>query len=187
MVDHDAIDRSVGEYPSCRIVGAIANGSTRDLVRYRQTLLDGTLAAPSAPLDRPMSRPGESGDSGVSRPSWSRITGFLCHLSLEQGPRGTSWVSAGVLAQGAGPGRFRSRGRGRRRDLGISDQTIYAWRRQDRIDKGPEPGLISTEKAELAAARKRIAELETELAVHRRASELLGKVVPPKGGWKRSR
>lgn len=73
------------------------------------------------------------------------------------------------------------------RDLEISDQTIYAWRRQDRIDKGLEPGLTSAEKAELTAARKRIAELETELAIHRRASELLGKVVPPKGGSKRSR
>ena len=27
------------------------------------------------------------------------------------------------------------------RDLGISDQTIYTWRRQDRIDRGLEPGL----------------------------------------------
>ncbi|WP_267909051.1 hypothetical protein [Nocardiopsis alborubida] len=34
----------------------------------------------------------------------------------------------------------------------------------------------------LAAANKRIAEPEAELAIHRRASELLGKVVPPKGG-----
>jgi hypothetical protein len=58
------------------------------------------------------------------------------------------------------------------------------WRRQDRIDKGLQPGLSSVEKAELAAANKRIAELETELAIHRRASELLGKVVPPKGGTK---
>ena len=73
------------------------------------------------------------------------------------------------------------------RDLEISDQTIYAWRRQDRIDKGLEPGLSSVEKAELAVARKRIVELETELAIHRRASELLGRVVPPKGGSKRSR
>ncbi len=68
------------------------------------------------------------------------------------------------------------------RDLGISAQSIYTWRRQDRIDKGLEPGLSSMEKWELTAAKRRIAELEAELAVHRRASELLGKVVPPKGG-----
>jgi transposase-like protein len=68
------------------------------------------------------------------------------------------------------------------RDLGISAQSIYAWRRQERIDKGQESGLSTSEKAELAAAKRKIAELETELAIHRRASELLGKVVPPKGG-----
>lgn len=27
------------------------------------------------------------------------------------------------------------------RDLGISDQSIYSWRRQDRVDKGLIPGL----------------------------------------------
>ncbi len=66
------------------------------------------------------------------------------------------------------------------RDLGISAQSIYTWARQDRIDKGLEPGLATAEKAELSAAKRRITELETELAVHRRASDLLGKVVPPK-------
>jgi putative transposase len=66
------------------------------------------------------------------------------------------------------------------RDLGISDQTIYSWRRQERIDRGLEPGLSSPERAELAAAKRRIAQLEAELAVHRRASELLKEVVPPK-------
>jgi transposase len=73
------------------------------------------------------------------------------------------------------------------RDLGISAQSIYTWRRQDRIDKGREPGLSSAEKAELTAAKKRIAELETELAIHRRASELIGKLLPPKGGTRPSR
>jgi transposase len=68
------------------------------------------------------------------------------------------------------------------RDLGISAESIYNWRRQDRIDQGLVPGLNSAEKAELTAAKRRIAELEAELAVHRRATELLGKVVPPKGG-----
>lgn len=65
-------------------------------------------------------------------------------------------------------------------DLQISEQTIYAWRQQDQIDAGRVPGLTSVEKAELAAARRRIAELETELAVHQRASELLQEAVRPK-------
>jgi len=71
--------------------------------------------------------------------------------------------------------------------LGISDQSIYTWRRQDRLDRGVEPGLTSAEKGELAAAKRRIAELETELWAMRRAIELVREVVPPKGGSRRSR
>jgi transposase len=67
-------------------------------------------------------------------------------------------------------------------DLGISAQVIYTWRRQQLIDSGQVPGLTSSDQAELVAARKRIAELESELAIHRRTAELLGDVVPPKGG-----
>jgi transposase len=69
--------------------------------------------------------------------------------------------------------------------LGISEQSIYTWR-QDRIDRSLEPGLTSTEKAELVAAKRRIAELETELQAMRRAMELVREVVPPKGGSRRS-
>ncbi|MEV6483338.1 transposase [Streptomyces sp. NPDC051576] len=47
--------------------------------------------------------------------------------------------------------------------LGISDQTIYVWRRQHLIDTGQLPGTTSTGLSELATARKRIAELEYEL------------------------
>jgi transposase InsO family protein len=65
-------------------------------------------------------------------------------------------------------------------DLQISDQVIYNWRRQERIDTGQMPGMTSTDHEELVAARRRIAELETELAVHRRANELLKEAVPPK-------
>lgn len=55
-------------------------------------------------------------------------------------------------------------------DLDISEQTIYVWRRQELIDTGQLPGISSTESAELRAARRRIAQLETELAIHRRAA-----------------
>ena len=71
--------------------------------------------------------------------------------------------------------------------LGISDQSIYTWRRQDCIDRSLEPGVTSGEKAELAAAKRRIVELETELQAMRRAMELVREVVPPKGGSRRSR
>lgn len=70
-------------------------------------------------------------------------------------------------------------------DLGVSGQTIYNWRRQERIDTGRAPGLSSSERAELGAARRRISELETELAVTRRANELLKvQVVSPKGAFR---
>lgn len=66
-------------------------------------------------------------------------------------------------------------------DLGVSTQAIYNWRRQAEIDAGLRPGVTSTDNAELAAARRRIAQLESELAVARRAAELLREAVPPKG------
>ena len=68
------------------------------------------------------------------------------------------------------------------RDLGISEQAIYGWRRQEQIDRGLEPGVSTLERVELAAAKRRIRELEAELAVHRRAAELLKETVDPKGG-----
>jgi transposase-like protein len=64
------------------------------------------------------------------------------------------------------------------RDLEMSDQSISTWRWQDRIDRGLQPGPDSGEKAELAAAKRRIAELETELHAMRRAMELVREVVP---------
>jgi transposase len=71
--------------------------------------------------------------------------------------------------------------------LEVSDQSIYGWRRQEQIDQGELPGLSSAEWEELRAARRRIRELEIELAVHRRATELLKEEVRPKGGSRRSR
>ena len=71
--------------------------------------------------------------------------------------------------------------------LGVSEQTIYSWRRQARIDAGLEPGLTTSEHTELAAAKQRIRELETEVAIHRRATELLKEKSNPKGRARRSR
>ena len=68
------------------------------------------------------------------------------------------------------------------RDLGVSEQTIYGWRRQERVDRGLEPGLSTVDQVELAAAKRRIRELEAELAVHRRAAELLKETTSPKDG-----
>jgi transposase-like protein len=73
------------------------------------------------------------------------------------------------------------------RDLGISDQIIYAWRRQDEVDRGLAPGLSTPEREELASAKRWIRELEMELAIHRRAAELLKEQADPKGGSPASR
>jgi transposase len=74
--------------------------------------------------------------------------------------------------------------------LGVSDQTMAAicnWRNQDRVDRGLRAGVSTTESAELAAARKRIRELETELAVTKRANELLRAQSDQKGVGRSSR
>lgn len=72
-------------------------------------------------------------------------------------------------------------------ELGLSEQTIYTWRRQARIDAGLEAGITTGERAELEAAKRRIRELETELAIHRRATELLKEKADPEGRTRRSR
>ncbi len=70
--------------------------------------------------------------------------------------------------------------------LDVSDQTIYNWRNQDQIDRGVRAGTATSESIELAAARKRIRDLETELAVTKRANELLKAESDPKGGGRSS-
>jgi transposase-like protein len=69
----------------------------------------------------------------------------------------------------------------------VSEQTIYTWRRQARIDAGLEAGVTRSEQAELAAAKRRIRKLETELTIHRRATELLKENADPKGRARRSK
>jgi len=70
--------------------------------------------------------------------------------------------------------------------LGITAQTVYNWWNQDQIDRGLRVGVSTSESSELAAARKRIGELETELAVIRRANELLKAQSDPKGAGRSS-
>jgi transposase len=47
-------------------------------------------------------------------------------------------------------------------ELGLAEATVYRWKAQDLIDRGVKPGTSTTERGELAAARQRIKELETE-------------------------
>lgn len=54
-------------------------------------------------------------------------------------------------------------------ELGISAGCLHEWIKQDRIDRRKLPGTTRSESAELRAARKRIRELEMELAIVRQA------------------
>ena len=58
------------------------------------------------------------------------------------------------------------------RELEMHESTLHRWKRQDRIDQGLVSGTSSCEGAQLKAARRRIRELEAELAAAKRASEL---------------
>jgi transposase InsO family protein/transposase-like protein len=64
----------------------------------------------------------------------------------------------------------------------VPESTVFRWVRQDRIDRGELVGTSTLESAQLRAARRRIGELEAELAMVKRASELFaeGRVVRPK-------
>ena len=67
-------------------------------------------------------------------------------------------------------------------ELGISSGCLHEWLKQDRIDRGEIAGIPTSESAELRAARKRIRELESELAIIRQASKFLAEDKPhPKG------
>ena len=62
-----------------------------------------------------------------------------------------------------------------------TEATVYAWWNQHLVDTGRKAGTPTVENSELVTARKRISDLEKELAATRRAIELLKAVVPPKG------
>ncbi|MDA0167676.1 transposase [Solirubrobacter taibaiensis] len=62
--------------------------------------------------------------------------------------------------------------------FGISEASIYMWLKQEGIDRGEIDGL-STDQA---VAKRRIRQLETELAVFRKVNEVfLDQHLPPKG------
>jgi transposase-like protein len=69
-------------------------------------------------------------------------------------------------------------------ELGVSEATLYLWKRQARIDAGRAEGVKSFEADELAQAHKTIAELEAELEAVKAASALFNGEEPlsPKGG-----
>jgi transposase len=66
--------------------------------------------------------------------------------------------------------------------FGMTEATIYNWLRQDRVDRGEQAGETTDQQLELAAAKRRIRQLETELAVARKINEVfLKEGISPKG------
>ena len=68
--------------------------------------------------------------------------------------------------------------------LGVSEGTLYLWKRQALIDAGRAEGIKSFETDELAQAHRTIAELEAELEAVKAAVALFNgeEPVSPKGG-----
>jgi transposase-like protein len=54
--------------------------------------------------------------------------------------------------------------------FGMAEATIYNWLKQEKIDRGEVPGLSTEGQMELQAAKRRIRQLETELAVSRKVN-----------------
>jgi transposase-like protein len=73
--------------------------------------------------------------------------------------------------------------------LEISAATLYLWKRQALIDVGRKPGVKSFEPDELDRSRRRIRDLETELALVKAACALFNgeEVVRPKGSARSSK
>jgi len=66
--------------------------------------------------------------------------------------------------------------------FGMTETTIYNWLKQDRVDRGEEAGQSTDQQLELAVAKRRIKQLETELAVARKINEVfLKEGISPKG------
>jgi transposase len=57
-------------------------------------------------------------------------------------------------------------------ELGVAEATVYRWKAQDLNDRGVKPGTSTSERGELAVAKRQIKELETELALVKQAAKL---------------
>ena len=63
--------------------------------------------------------------------------------------------------------------------FGMTETTIYNWLKQDSVDRGEDGRAEHEEALDLAAAKRRIKHLETELAVSRKVIEVFLEGGPP--------
>ncbi|HUJ65321.1 MAG TPA: IS3 family transposase [Acidimicrobiales bacterium] len=70
--------------------------------------------------------------------------------------------------------------RGVAASLGIAESCLHRWRKHDLVARGLKPAGPGQESAELAAARRRIRELEEQVKILSKAAAAVEEVVPPK-------
>ena len=68
-------------------------------------------------------------------------------------------------------------------ELGLAEATVHRWKAQELVDRGVKAGISTRERDELAAARRRIRQLETELALVTQAAALFEEGVRPKATY----
>ena len=56
------------------------------------------------------------------------------------------------------------------RSLGLNDQTLGNWVRQERIDRGEREGLTSSERSELTQLRREVRQLRQERELLKKAT-----------------
>jgi len=61
------------------------------------------------------------------------------------------------------------------KDLGVSEQTLWNWRRQARVDAGEQEGLSTDEREELRRLRKENRTLQMEKEILKKAAVFFAK------------
>lgn len=125
---------------------------------------------------------------GLDPLSWT----LVCPRFSGHGGEETGWV-VGLSARSSMPNPYPPQFRRQAMDLvasgrtvrdlaaslGIAESCLYGWKSCDLIDRGLKAGTTTVESAELAAARRRIADLEVEVKILRKAAAAVEGVVRP--------